>query len=433
MNTIVLSLHGCPLSGLGFMGNEWIAAPNLDRFAAEGIVFDRHVSDNPAPAAARRAWRSGRMQTPNFRSETPPAGNDLVRLLNAAGIRTVLLEAVRTGHESAPEFYVDWSEKFIARPAGDDRTPMDAVLRMLPDLGVGPWCLWIELDAMLPPWDIPTDVFAAYIDADEDDEADDMVKQPDAEFEDEPESEEPEVPEIPVAADFSLTAEEPSEPEPILPWHHPTTGWFDEDDEASLALLQASFAAALTTFDADLGRLLARFRERKWDESAAWFLTTDFCFPLGEHGQLGSHRPWLHEELVHLPLAVRLPKAEQAGRRVSHFTQPPDLMPTLLARHGIAIPPGIDGFDLQPLIDGGSKALREVAISGASWNGFAEWSIRTEGWTLLLPYMQPHDAEEPREPKLYERPDDRWEVNDLYVRNLGTADDLEAELRRRLS
>ncbi len=59
MKAIVFVLRGCSASWLGAYGNEWIATPNLDRFAAEGVVFDRHISNCPDLTAACRAWLSG--------------------------------------------------------------------------------------------------------------------------------------------------------------------------------------------------------------------------------------------------------------------------------------------------------------------------------------------------------------------------------------
>ena len=38
----------------------------------------------------------------------------------------------------------------------------------------------------------------------------------------------------------------------------------------------------------------------------------------------------------------------------------------------------------------------------------------------------------PREPLLFEKPDDRWEVNDLRARNIERADELEARLREEI-
>jgi arylsulfatase A-like enzyme len=42
MKAIVVQASGLHLGFLGCYGNDWIATPNLDRLAAEGIVFDQH-------------------------------------------------------------------------------------------------------------------------------------------------------------------------------------------------------------------------------------------------------------------------------------------------------------------------------------------------------------------------------------------------------
>ena len=36
---------------LGAYGNDWVGTPNLDRLAAEGVTFDRHISDVNSMAA----------------------------------------------------------------------------------------------------------------------------------------------------------------------------------------------------------------------------------------------------------------------------------------------------------------------------------------------------------------------------------------------
>jgi arylsulfatase A-like enzyme len=53
MRTVVIAAHGCPVWPLGAYGNEWIATPNLDRLAAEGVTFDRHYARHPDPLGGR--------------------------------------------------------------------------------------------------------------------------------------------------------------------------------------------------------------------------------------------------------------------------------------------------------------------------------------------------------------------------------------------
>ena len=59
MQTIVVSLPGCPTACWGIYGNEFSATPHLDRLAVDGIAFDNHFSDKPDPVSARIAWRTG--------------------------------------------------------------------------------------------------------------------------------------------------------------------------------------------------------------------------------------------------------------------------------------------------------------------------------------------------------------------------------------
>jgi len=47
MKVLVLEARGLHIGFVGCYGNEWIATPNLDRLAAEGVVFDQHILDRP--------------------------------------------------------------------------------------------------------------------------------------------------------------------------------------------------------------------------------------------------------------------------------------------------------------------------------------------------------------------------------------------------
>lgn len=373
MNAIVIAAHGCPVGCLGPYGNEWIATPNLDCLAAEGVTFDRHYATHPDPLAARREWWG-------LDSFFPPPYPHREGGSGGAGLHSVLVRASRPTFDAPPDYYAHFAEVFDARPDLADKSPFGTLFRMLPAI-LDRWMnqpdglLWIETDRLIPPWHAPADVFEVY--------CEDLMEDADAD---------PDV-------------------EPLLPWVDPPVGWFDRDDLASWELLHRTFATAVTAFDASLGRLFDLFRERGLDRTAAWAFTSDFGYPLGEHGIIGPFRPWLHEEFVHLPLIVRHPNAASAGKRVWGFTTPAEVLGLLAPR----VPVG--------------RGVRSV-ISQAEIAGHREASLRTDTHALLVPLSVPDD--EPREPMLFEKPDDRWELNNVRQQNLDLADEQEAELRKRL-
>jgi arylsulfatase A-like enzyme len=439
MKAIVFVLRGCSASWLGAYGNEWIATPNLDRFAAEGVVFDRHISNSPDHAAACRTW---------FATETAlqdnPENPSLLKTLRDGGIKTILVRANHPDTDAPDWFYAGWDELFDVRPQEEDRFALDSLIRSLPSLldrlaKVPDFLLWIDMDSLLPPWKVRQDVFQAYVeDAEEENK---YEKEPEAEddeslLEGESEAEQTEE-EDSVDLDAELAPEEPveypsdieEEQEPVTPWADPPTGLFDAKDADAREWLHWSLAAMVTGLDAELGLIFQQLRDRGLDRSASWLLTSDYGYPLGEHGQIGLHRPWLHEELVHLPLIIRLPNADEACRRVGQFTQPSDIAPTLLDLfgqvHGSAIS---EGVSLLPLIHGETTTVRESAISKLEFGTASELAIRTKEWAFLLPVKVPPG--ESREPQLFSKPDDRWEVNDLRARNIERCDEFEEQLKK---
>ena len=354
MTHVVVFLKGCPTASLGPYGNERIATPALDALAAGGVVFDAHFATHPEPAGVL-AFR-------------PPPGRP-----------SAVVRHSRPVNDSPPDFYAGWGRLFDARPDPADKTPLDALLRVLPEAvaAAGGGLLWIECDRLTPPWDVPADVFEAYIED---------VLEDDEEY-----------------------------GEPIRPWADPPAGWFDADDLASWELLHRTLAAAVTTFDADLGKLFGRLREAA--PNATVVLTADYGHPLGEHGVIGRFRPHLHEELVHLPLVVRFPDGAEAGRRVQGLTEPADLAAWLS-----------DGGGIGPLLRGESEAGRLHVVSRLP----GEVAVRTPDWAYLKPLSVP-DGDDPRGPMLFRKPADRCEVLDVSGEHAAVVEEMEAGLARSAS
>ena len=79
----------------------------------------------------------------------------------------------------------------------------------------------------------------------------------------------------------------------------------------------------------------------------------DHGHPHGDHGTIMKSAANLYDELLRIPLMIRLPQAEHATERVAPLVQTDDLLPTTLDLLGVKMPNQvnpIDGVSLMPLI-----------------------------------------------------------------------------------
>jgi arylsulfatase A-like enzyme len=233
--------------------------------------------------------------------------------------------------------------------------------------------LWVDLATPLPPWDLPEEFAEHYF-------RDEVV-------DDEEEDDEAEAVEV----------------EPLTPLPDPPSGPIDPEDDTLYLRIQGSYSAAATYLDAGIAELL-----RGVGDDVIVLVTSDVGYALGEHGQVGPGFGWPTETVTQLPLIVRLPDQAGAGLRVSALTQAVDLAPTLAALFSVAFPDA-HGHDLAPLLRGERAEVRPYAVSWTPAGPAIGRSLRTPEWSLILPATTGEEVA----PRLYVRPDDHWEVNDL--------------------
>lgn len=106
--------------------------------------------------------------------------------------------------------------------------------------------------------------------------------------------------------------------------------------------LQALYDAEILYMDHHLGRLVDGLRARGLFERAMIVVTADHGELLGEHGRLG-HGQYLTQPELHIPLLVKLPRGESAPGRSDAPVQLTDVLPMVLARAGVTAPPGVQG------------------------------------------------------------------------------------------
>jgi arylsulfatase A-like enzyme len=370
MRIIVLSIEGLQPAFLGPYGNEWVETPTFDRWAAAGVVFDQHFADVPEVSAANRSWPSG-LHSGVSRNKAP----DLIRQLIQAGLSVLRIGPSADGFGTSGDRWIPAVEHKDPLSLAVTRRRVRAALKKLEQRESS--LIWVELDALLPPWNVATEFWDQYSQQSTHDDD-----------------------------DFQVTE----------PWFEQLPHQIDASDNETWVRIQSTYAAAVSQLDAALGELMAD-AATQYAEETIWIITSPFGLPLGVHGAVGLPSS-LHLELVHLPLIIAWPNGDHAGRRVHALTQPMDLAPTIAGLFGVPWQTDcslVSGQSVLRLVESRSARIRSHAISIDSRGGY---SVRSPNWCLL------HQAEHPD--KLFVKPDDRWEVNDLAQHNPGICDELQA-------
>ena len=133
---------------------------------------------------------------------------------------------------------------------------------------------------------------------------------------------------------------------------------------AELKHMRALYAGEVTMVDRWVGRLMEKMEDLGLLEDTVVIFFTDHGFYLGEHGLTGKVVN-IYEEVGHVPLLIRLPGGRNA-RRVDAFAQAPDIMPTILEMAGLPPTGTTHGQSLVGVLEGKGKSGREIAVS--SWS-----------------------------------------------------------------
>ena len=107
----------------------------------------------------------------------------------------------------------------------------------------------------------------------------------------------------------------------------------------------ASYDGAVAAADAATGKVVAALRASKLYEGALIVIASDHGESLGGHGE-ETHGVFLYDETIHVPLLVKLPQNQNAGKRVHGRASLVDIAPTVLEIAGVAVPSQMQGQSL---------------------------------------------------------------------------------------
>ena len=418
-NVIFIMLDTLPFNYLGCYGNKVVKTPNLDRFGRNAVIFDNAYSEGLPTIPVRRCLMTGRFTLPYggwqplahedstmtdmlwgrkwqtaLIYDTPPMrlpkygysrGFDYVEFLpgheldQTAFAETPLDTAWKAEDFTSPTMVynkdgsvIDASSTALLgeidlflRQFQERRSDADTYVAKIADAAVDwlcrkrdkkrPFVLWVDSFDPHEPWDPPST----------------WTGQP-----------------CPYDPDYT------GNPIILAPWE-PLEGRITEREAEHIRALTME---KITVADKWIGKLLDTLvREGLWEDTMV-IVTSDHGQPMGNgehgHGIMRKCRPWPYEELVHVPLMIRMPGCER-GKRVSSFVQNADILPTIFDALGYqdsAAPEYSYGFklyndcsDLQgesllPLMRGDKEAIRDHAIAGYYGKS---WSIITEEYSFI--------------------------------------------------
>jgi arylsulfatase A-like enzyme len=149
---------------------------------------------------------------------------------------------------------------------------------------------------------------------------------------------------------------------------------------------------------------------------------------LGEQGQFVKGPDRIRTQVTHVPLLVRLPGKQYAGKRVSGFVQHSDIVPTLLGRLNLKGSPRITGEDLWPYVTGEKTNQRDHVVSAFGYVA----AVRTQEWNYSAIWN--HEKFKGHyEPQLYDRRKDPKELVDVAAQNPAVTRELQTKLEQYIS
>lgn len=452
---IVLTFDRLHLGFLGCYGNDWVETPGFDRLALNSIVFDQHFGESFAPGTQRCGWWTGAYQFPrgSLLGERLPT---LPEALLLAGTSTRLIcETQPDGVLPALSSGAEQSTVNVGTGLPSDETEIP--FAALVDEAVGwlqtaagssdtSWLLWLNAQGVPTPWTPPRSYAERYLDRYRE-----LTQKTDA---DDGLSDSEDRKPTQVGADKTAAAPADASSDALtqllaagaLSSLGPTErAKLSESDWRRLRIL---YAAYVSSIDCSLTRLLTAIEQSVPDDELLLMVAAAAGEPLGERTafppsfDLPNERapgppdrrmlepPFgrLCEEIVHVPLLVRMGGVEMGSRR-QELVQTVDLVPTLIEWFGVAdCGLAVEGSSLLPIIRGDSRDARAYLCLGDDDRFHA---IRTAGYYLIRPAVEtsaPMESDNAEVGRLFLKPDDVWDMNDVAAQSPGVAAELATTL-----
>ncbi len=364
-NVILIVTDDQGYADVGCYGGEGVETPNLDRLAAQGARFTDYYAANSVCSPSRASILTGRYATrcgvpevlgpgagkylKGFQLGLPPGETTIAELLKEAGYATACIGKWHLGHEERYLPTRQGFDEFFGQPYSNDM-PIDPLhANLAEDIKLNGGATRGSIQAgdhakekTCPsgqPTDNPEEFHTPLMIGDE-------------------------VVEFPVDqetlteryTDEAIAFMDRSAGKPFFIYlahtmpHVPLAA----TEAFRSGKPRAGYADTIKELDHNIGRLLDHLEKTGSANNTLVMFTSDNG-PLGQSPAFGgSARPLkgfkfqTHEGGQRVPFIVRWPSVVPAGEVISQVTSALDILPTVAAATGIAVPKNIDGTSLLP-------------------------------------------------------------------------------------
>ncbi|MCP3960108.1 MAG: sulfatase [bacterium] len=345
-NVILISIDTLRADHLGCYGYARETSPRIDRLAAESVLFELAIAQAPSTLPSHASmfsslWPAHHGAYFMRREALPPSVLTLAEVLRENGYRTA---AFTGGGQMAPEFGLDQGFDLyeVLGATADTGQTVKRAAEWLAE-GGEPFFLFVHTYEVHHPYTPRGDLLARF------------------------------------AGDYRGDLGSRISKELLLEINAGERR-IDEDD---LAYIAAAYDAEIFSMDAAVGRLLDILRERGLYDDSILVLTSDHGEELGEHGTVGWHSHTLYDELLKVPLIIKLPGSRHAGARVGAQVRSIDISPTILELLHLGPRAEFEGVGLESRMEDPDGARHLPAISQQDTGPEADHtSLRTGRWKL---------------------------------------------------
>jgi arylsulfatase A-like enzyme len=194
------------------------------------------------------------------------------------------------------------------------------------------------------------------------------------------------------------------------------------------------YFGAISSIDANFGRLLDVLKEMGELENTIVVFTSDHGEMLGSQGRM-TKGVW-YEESSGIPFLISYPEKVKQKMITSPFNTI-DMMPTVVGLMGADVPPVVDGTDFSPFLKGQKMKLPNAAFmsfdQGSPGTRDRAWrGIKTERYTFVMAKVSRFSKTDPLKDGivLFDNEKDPYQMNPIF-RGMGY-DDVIDELQNRL-